>query len=379
MSELFNAQNRNTHFRRNLLTNASILALLGFVSSNASASSQEPEVPTVWIELGGQLERVDSPQTVFAPPFFALASSVNAQTLIDAQRPSRYAVGGEGKITFSPRGTDWTFSAGVRYGRSKDSRHLHHQTNLPSLIIYALPFIQPEHIIPSHAIFADAQSGVGETHAILDFQVGKDVGMGLFGVHGKAVVSAGIRFAQFTSDTSTSLHARPVYDLNVMTVPGKYRLPHPLRQNYTATLHANHDTHGVGPSFSWDASMPIAGNDSDATFAFDWGINAAVLFGRQRTIASHQTKGVYETGLTVGNVVHSYTHSAHPPPRNRSVTIPNVGGFAGLSLNFSNAKIKLGYRADFFFGAVDNGIDTQHLVNENFYGPFATISVGLGE
>jgi hypothetical protein len=64
--------------------------------------------------------------------------------------------------------------------------------------------------------------------------------------------------------------------------------------------------------------------------------------------------------------------------RSRSVIVPNVGGFAGLSYRYSNAKLSLGYRADFFFGAMDGGIDTRKTYDRNFYGPFATISVGLG-
>jgi len=40
-----------------------------------------------------------------------------------------------------------------------------------------------------------------------------------------------------------------------------------------------------------------------------------------------------------------------------------VGGFAGLSYNFPNAKVSLGYRADFFFGAIDGGPDAAKKEN----------------
>ena len=36
-----------------------------------------------------------------------------------------------------------------------------------------------------------------------------------------------------------------------------------------------------------------------------------------------------------------------------------------------------GALADFFFGAMDGGIDTRKTEDEKFYGPFATISLGL--
>ncbi len=57
--------------------------------------------------------------------------------------------------------------------------------------------------------------------------------------------------------------------------------------------------------------------------------------------------------------------------------MPNVGGFAGLSYNFPNAKVSIGYRGDFFFGAIDGGLDTTQKETRGFYGPFATISVGF--
>jgi hypothetical protein len=57
--------------------------------------------------------------------------------------------------------------------------------------------------------------------------------------------------------------------------------------------------------------------------------------------------------------------------------VPNVGGFAGLSFRYAAAKLSLGYRADFFFGAMDGGIDEGHSEKRDFYGPFATLSIGL--
>jgi hypothetical protein len=63
--------------------------------------------------------------------------------------------------------------------------------------------------------------------------------------------------------------------------------------------------------------------------------------------------------------------------RTRSVAVPNIGGFAGLSFKYPNAKVSLGYRADFFFGAVDGGIDARKTYDRSFYGPYMTVSIGL--
>jgi len=40
--------------------------------------------------------------------------------------------------------------------------------------------------------------------------------------------------------------------------------------------------------------------------------------------------------------------------------------------------VSFGYRADFFLGAMDGGIDTRRSGDVDFWGPFATVSVGLG-
>jgi len=40
--------------------------------------------------------------------------------------------------------------------------------------------------------------------------------------------------------------------------------------------------------------------------------------------------------------------------------------------------VSLGYRADFFFGAMDTGIDTAKRTTTGFFGPFATVSIGIG-
>src|SRR6185437_9989052 len=249
----------NTNFRRNLLSEVSILALLGYVCTvpNAMAASDQENRPTVWIELGTQLERADTEQTIFAPGFFDLASPADLGVMTDAQRPSRYSIGGEGKISFEPEGTNWVFSAAVRYGRSNSARHLHHETaGLPIeyLTRGGAPFRQ---YTPRPREFGDGQSNARESHLVLDFLAGKDVGLGIFGEHSHSTIQAGVRFAQFASKADTTLHARPVnflYEIGVPSVFNKY-IHH--KRTYTAVFHAERSTHGIGPSISWDSSAVV--------------------------------------------------------------------------------------------------------------------------
>jgi iron complex outermembrane recepter protein len=157
------------------------------------------------------------------------------------------------------------------------------------------------------------------------------------------------------------------------------KLPKFAPRTFLGKIQTTRSFHGFGPSVSWDASALVAGSTNTAEFAFDWGIDAALLFGRQKASVHHQTTAhARPTGNGSRPVYTVYQHAPPTSVRSRSVTVPNVGGFAGLSLKFPNAKVSLGYRADFFFGAMDGGIDAAKRTTTGFYGPFASVSVGIG-
>jgi len=381
MSELNNTRAGND-IRLQLLGTVSALTLLVAVSTNAKA--EDADRPTVWIELGGQLARVDGGGQQFAPPFIMKTPRPAPETIspLSVGHAPRYSFGGEGKISFEPQGTNWVFSAGVRFGRSNAHKHLHQQSyptkpRLPPITPSALVVFQ--YALP----FSDVDRKESESHAILDFQAGKDVGLGMFGRDSTSVLSVGVRFAQFTSRSNVALKSQPDFDVSY-----KYFYGHsfPTRVHFhenAATASAARSFRGIGPSLAWTASVPIAGNVDEGQVAVDWGINAAVLFGRQKAKIHHETTAQYwsakyhQYSAAGATVTTAYHHNANPV-RSRSVTVPNIGGFAGLSFRYDAAKVSLGYRADFFFGAIDGGIDGRKAYDRNFYGPFATVSIGLG-
>lgn len=368
--------------RWDLLISVSVVALIGS-GGVVEAAGDDAGHPQLWIELGGQMERIGGRPDQYAPAFFSLASPGNLAPLIDAQRPSPNGFGEEGKVTVTPSGSHWEFSAGVRYGRSRAQRHLHHNSPAATGLgpIYVGSLVITSDFKPANLAYGDGQTDLTETHLIVDFKAGRDVGLGLFGAHSSSVVSAGVRFAQFTNGTDVNLHARPVYNMGFASVADKYRIPQPSRANYTAVLHAERSTHALGPSLSWDASLPLTATDSDATLNLDWSMNAGLLFGRQKASVRRQTSGYHYRkygGLSGGKDVGSYVNAPPDQKRSHSVTIPNLGGSVGLSVRYGEAKLRLGYRADFFFGALDSGIDTRRTQTIGFYGPFANISVGLG-
>jgi hypothetical protein len=383
MNELTNTESRN-HPRWRLLTTVSAAALLPLLYSAADAADRDADRPTVWIELGGQLDRTSANSDPFAPAFIGKSPDSPAFapiSPIEAQRSPRYSKGLEGKIIFQPEDSNWLFTAALRYGRSNGTKHIHEQTagiNLPSsAIVHGFPTFDP----PAVKNFADTNAKNSASQTIVDFQVGRDVGVGMFGRGGSSSVNVGVRYAQFSSKTDVDLKARPNIFIGTTFSQGTQPFAEPgikYWYAYSAHTHSERNFHGIGPSLSWNASAAIAGNTEDGEITFDWGVNAAVLFGRQKAETSHQSTANRFYLLHNPQYGLIYAHHPNAISRSRSVTVPNVGGFAGISMRYSVAKFSLGYRGDFFFGAMDTGIDTRHTSDQTFHGPFATISIGLG-
>ncbi|HEV2560764.1 MAG TPA: hypothetical protein VGT78_01360 [Rhizomicrobium sp.] len=383
MSELIQKHDNRATIRWKLLTGASALALTAYVSSSGIARAEDASQPQIWIELGGQLSRLDDGQETFAPAFPVPRLSIFSPSQKFEYLP-RFSIDETGKISFQPEGSDWVVSASIQYGRSSTNRDVRQGTypNPAYGTKSGVRITGASPAFPKASRFADTNAQTSENHFILDFQAGKDVGLGMFGNHrGSSVLSLGVRFAQFSARSNVAIKSDPDWHFGYKYFSNGVKFP--LFQTYhtnRANLQAARSFHGIGPSLSWSASAPITGNSQDGEIAIDWSVNAALLFGRQRAKVHHQASAQYHgRKYNTGSRVVVY----HPTPvnltRSKSVTVPNVGGFAGLSFRYSDAKISLGYRGDFFFGAMDGGIDTRKSENRGFFGPFASISIGLGD
>ncbi len=345
MSEAMNANVSRKCLRWRLLTSASALSLL-VCSVHAATAEADGDSPRVWIELGGQWEQMSSSQSIFAPAFDLATPRPSFETIspMSVERLPPSSVGGEGTLSLMPSGTDWVFSASVRYGRAQNDRQLLEHSAFPTHYTS----------LPDRYVFSNGSMKSREAHLVLDFQAGKDFGLGIFGKEGSSVASLGVRFAQFDQRSDIALSENPIPG-TALGGPGA---------NFTAAAQISRSFHGIGPSLSWNGSAPFLGRPDHGELSLDWGANAALLFGRQRANVQHQTDYPVQTSVT-----HARAHS---------VTVPNVGGFAGVSYRVENFKVKLGYRGDFFFGAMDGGIDTAHKENLGFYGPFLNVAVGIG-
>lgn len=375
MSELIQTRNYTT-IRNQILATASALALVAYMSA-ADAAKADDTRPTVWIDLGGQMEQIQGFSAPFTPPFMTAISPTPSpygnNIFLDTQRPARLAFGFDGAAMFQPEGSDWEFSVGLLFGRSSTNRHVHQQGDFPSYTYNSRPVL-----FNKNAPFGDSKLAYDESHMTLDFSVGRDVGLGAFGHDATSTISVGIRFAEFSNKSKVDAMGRP--EIHIGRAGFNYAVSF---YNYTLSAEAARSFRGVGPSLSWNASAALLGNKDAGELTLDWGINGALLFGRQKAKVSHATQAYHMpitqayAGLYDGYYYSRVYSTSHQHTRSRGVIIPNLGGFAALSVKYPNVKFSVGYRADFFFGAMDTGIDQRQTKDLGFSGPFAKISIGL--
>lgn len=403
MGELIK-KSENCDLRWRLLAQVSVLALIGYAADLSVAKAQDSERPTVWIELGGQLSRWENEQEIYAPPFASLTPS-NFPPPQKAERPPRYGMEESASLTFLPKSSEWTFFASIHYGRSGNSKHAHQQSDPAPYSAYlkihrsrngnVRDILHYTQVAPFAARYTDVVATQSESHTILDFQAGKDLGIGMFGRTAGSMLDFGVRFAQFTSRSRIKLRENPdwKFTTHVSTYNrssnyyGSHYLFHRTQQRayqpyhmFAGSFRASRSFNGLGPSMSWNSSATLAGNPEGASFVFDWGLTAALLFGRQKVTAQHQTTGSYHSTGHYGTQTIRVDYQRAPiyRARSRSVVVPNIGGFAGFSAKYPSVKVSFGYKADFFFGAMDGGIDVRRTEDVGFHGPYASVSIGLG-
>jgi hypothetical protein len=389
MSELITLRKDNSNLRLGLLATTSAVVLAACVVPVQSANAADR--PEVWIEGGWQFETMTGRNDVLVPPLDELTTagftSVPSVTgflgqasggfpsFTDIENVLGRSSGAEGSISFQPKGSDWILNVSARYGRAQGRRDVAQRRDSYGQSAY---YNIGSHVYKGKPHFTNyvQQSVVnGETHAILDFQIGRDVGLGLFGQKSEGVFSFGARYVQMNTHSDGHAYAAPgVRFYRVGGAFNKYHFENHY-QNSASVIERSNNFQGIGPSLSFSDSVGLLDGPADGLIALDWGANAAVLFGRQKAKADYSTvTRAYHITIAPDSTAGTTVHRT----RSRRVTVPNLGGFAGLSYRFPNAKISAGYRADFFFGALDRGLDEHHSSTTGYHGPFATISIGLG-
>lgn len=378
MSELHNTPNA-TKIRQTLLATASAFVLAAG-GSLPEAQAADTVRPTVWIEGGWHFESVMGDADTFAPPLDAFTRATGLPSLTAIENTLGRTYGAEGSISFQPKSSDWVFTASARFGRSQSTRRsINEKTIIGPPLKKTTTYPVVETIISTFPAYATHSVKNSEGHLIADFQAGRDVGIGLFGRGTDTIVSFGARYAQMNARSNANSLANPDAAFSQGEfVYGPFHKYHIQISNHrsAASMERTDSLHALGPSLSMKNTTGLLGTVDDGQIALDWGVNAALLFGRQKAKTSHHSTVRYYSGKTGLRSIHTYAPVNRT--RSRMVTVPNVGGFAGLSYRFTNAKLSAGYRADFFFGAKDSGLETRSTADVGFHGPYATISIGLG-
>src|SRR5690242_360052 len=126
MSELMLKSKRMAH-RSHLLCGVATVATILF--AKPSPANADDSGPTVWLEVGSQLQRDSGGEQPFSPPFVSAILQNAFENPTHIQGPSKHSFGYQGKVSIRPNASEWTFSASMIYGRSNRSGSSHEQTS----------------------------------------------------------------------------------------------------------------------------------------------------------------------------------------------------------------------------------------------------------
>jgi hypothetical protein len=385
----------NTTFERvrgRFLASASILSLVASAAGSTAAFSATATSP-VTLEFGWQVENGrysgDQPGLPLGPE--ASQSGLTAP-LVEQLSPF-HSNSLEGKATYRPDDSDWAFLASVRYGRSQRAGNISQAlAPIPTTSFATYKFTYPYFPssnklrvkgVPVTRQQLNADYSSEESRLLIDFEVGKDVGIGLFGRNSTSFLAAGVRFAHFkmTRQTNNLQKTEGIHfqtsQFRTYTWPGYGTRRRELWDTLSANGSVAQNFTGLGPSVQWEASAELWHDPRGGGVSLDWGANAAILFGKQKKRAQHQSSTADQCFGSHCPVAGAPLMSTGRSLTTRNITVPNIGGFAGVSLNYTNVEFGFGYRADLFMNAIDVGFDTRKSSNLLLHGPYAHMSIGL--
>jgi iron complex outermembrane receptor protein len=374
------------------------------------------------VELGGQVQRVDAQGEV-------LISFADAFTgAFDPSRPQTedldWTHGPELRLTYRPSGSPWKIAGGVRYGRtSNDTGRLGQSESAgdavcrsprsgkyapyfpgvdfgfigkllcdpeygPVTKTFDTPYgpftftfenkYDPDNLLGPTNRLSSATRRV-EDHLLIDFAVGKDVGLGFLG-DAKSSLSAGLRYAEFESTVSGDMRGIPD-----MTFPEDgWATYNTTFHQYAATFDGHREFKGVGPTLSWEASTPLWGNDESGHLNLDWTLTGGALFGKQKTTINGAEGSTYFNARYPRHdwVVTDLGAPTQTPlditPRSKSVTVPVFDLSLGLSYEVPGIKLSTGYRWERYFDVIDAGFMEHKSYDRTLDGPYFKLAVGFG-
>jgi hypothetical protein len=302
----------NRALRRKLLGTASALAMVGLLqvpqAARAGTSGDTDPNWSLSATIVGQATFNSGSRTNYGDP-----SGSNPQVGINA--------GGDGVVALNLSKFGWNFGLSFNYGHTSDSH---------------AGFGYSDATFPFFAGTGDVRHN--ESHKIIDFTAGQDVGLGWLGLDGMSVFSAGVEWANFGADT-----------VGNFSYSSKY-----FSTSFARDIHRRFN--GIGPVISWDASTRIG--DPGCHLSLSWGAMASVLFGNRKAY-----------GLDFDS-------------RSHSATVPRVSAYLGVGWHPDDSPytLSVGYALQSTWGVLDGNFDLDgdeesSSVNRLSHGPYAAVTV----
>jgi len=236
-----------------------------------------------------------------------------------------------GTVSYQAPGSDLSYSVGVRYGRTNTSGKSFHTA-----------------YDTKYSFSRSGRASHTQEHLFVDFNVGKDVGMGIWGP-GVSTVGGGIRYAHLSSLTRGSFATSSKY----ISRAGSFRI--------------NRRNDAVGPRIFVQQTSFLPGSMGQSGFSIGWGGGVGVLFGRQ-TVSAINTFTEDEGSL----------YNAFPGgSRSHNVTSPDVDAFfqLGFTPPHTGLTIGAGYRFEEVFNALDGGYSVRSQQDFVQQGPYVDVSI----
>jgi hypothetical protein len=290
------------------------------------------------------------------------------------------------RLTYRPDRSPWTVSTSVRHGATNSGiTRLHREeASGPKACSFPIAGLGGLLCNPSSAKYSpynfkaamnwsDASAVNAEEHTLVDFEVGRDLGVGAFNV--KSSLALGLRYAQFRSTTDATLYGIPDWD----HLPDGWATIPVESHYYGASLAATRKFKGAGPTLSWQASKWLLGDELVGHVDLDWSATGGVLFGKQWSgIGGFEQHGEF---LGVYNTRPRPAVAKTPVSSDRSgsATIPLLDLSVGVSYEIQRLKLSTGYRWERYFDAIDAGYQDGEQYDRTIDGPYFKIAVGFGD
>lgn len=339
------------------------------------------------IAVGGGATRVDAGAEPYAPDWLSRYSTTFPGPVSFANEPDW---GHQRQLTLSWAPTEaWRVTGAYRYGKagtaSRGSGYEHVPGGYAAGFKYAtdptdVRYVESE---PNHWI---GHVRIQEEIEVVDFKVGRDIGIGSFNGVGASVLSLGLRYAELQSTTSTDLDGTPdryspaLFDEDAIASIVT-NLPKRHFTQYTHASVVRRDFEGYGPSLSWQSAVGLLGDPQQGQVTLDWMLGTGVLFGEQTVQREEKRLARYYRGKEV-------LHSAFPTSvtydetasstRSRNATVPHLSLELGLSYAIQRMQLSLRYSWERYYGAIDGGADARKNYDRTVQGPMAQLVIGFG-